>query len=118
MIEHQVYYDANLQMYGGINLRREHLAEMVWVDEAKYFTPYARQLLERRGPPPPESDEPESLPRSAQGKIGPASAAVNAPDPKLGPVGKFDDRAVTAVFEQSHAELNREFIRGDTLYDC
>jgi len=59
MIEHQVYYDANLQMYGGINLRRDHPSEMIWVDEAKYFTPYAQTLLEWRGPPPPESDEPE-----------------------------------------------------------
>jgi imidazolonepropionase-like amidohydrolase len=59
MLEHQVYYDANLQMYGSINERNKHLAEMVWVDEAQYFTPYARELLERRGPPPPESDAPE-----------------------------------------------------------
>ena len=66
MIEHQVYYDANLQMYGGINLRREHLAEMVWADEAKYFTPYAQKLLERRGPPPPESDEAEFSQRMAE----------------------------------------------------
>jgi len=59
MIKHQVYYDANLQMYGGINLRRAHSSEMIWVEEAKYFTPYAQTLLERRGPPEPESDEPE-----------------------------------------------------------
>ncbi|WNC71485.1 amidohydrolase family protein [Thalassotalea psychrophila] len=59
MIKHQVYYGANLQMYGGINLRRDHLAEMVWTDEAKYFTPYAQSLLEQRGPPEPESDEKE-----------------------------------------------------------
>jgi len=59
MLEHQVYYDANLQMYGGINLRREHLSEMVWTNEAKYFTPYAQSLLEKRGEPPPESDEAE-----------------------------------------------------------
>jgi imidazolonepropionase-like amidohydrolase len=59
MIEHHVYYDANLQMYGGINLRRDHQAEMVWVNEAKYFTPYAQELLERRGPPEPESGRPE-----------------------------------------------------------
>ncbi|MGI9286185.1 MAG: amidohydrolase family protein [Pseudomonadales bacterium] len=59
MIKHQVYYDANLQMYGGINLRREHLSEMIWTAEAKYFTPYAQKLLERRGPPEPESAEPE-----------------------------------------------------------
>jgi imidazolonepropionase-like amidohydrolase len=59
MIKHQVYYDANLQMYGGINLRRDHLSEMIWTEEAKYFTPYTQTLLELRGPPPPESDEPE-----------------------------------------------------------
>jgi len=56
LIAHQVYYDANLQMYGGINLRREHEPDMVWTDEAKYFTPYTQTLLEQRGPPPPESD--------------------------------------------------------------
>ena len=59
MIEHQVYYDANLQMYGGVNLRRSHVDEMVWTDEARYFTPYAQKLLEQRGPPEPESDVPE-----------------------------------------------------------
>ena len=59
LLEHQVYYDANLQMYGSVNLRRELGADMIWVDESKYFTPYARELLARRGPPPPESSEPE-----------------------------------------------------------
>ena len=59
ILEHQVYYDANLQMYGGINLRHELGAVMVWVDEARYFTPYAQELLDKRGPPLPESDEPE-----------------------------------------------------------
>lgn len=59
MLAHQVYYDANLQMYGGINERRAHSEEMLWTDEAKYFTPYAQSLLEERGPPPPESDAPE-----------------------------------------------------------
>ena len=59
ILTHQVYYDANLQMYGGINLRRERPADMIWTDEAKYFTPYAQKLLEERGPPPPESDEAE-----------------------------------------------------------
>lgn len=56
MIEHQVYYDANLQMYGGARLRKELGPDMTWTDEAKYFTPYARALLEQRGEPPPESD--------------------------------------------------------------
>lgn len=59
MIQHQVFYDANLQMYGGVNLRRSNATEMIWVDEKKYFTPYAQMLLEKRGPPPPESDWPE-----------------------------------------------------------
>ena len=59
MLEHEVYYDANLQMYGGINERKKHLAEMVWTDESKYFTPYAQQRLEERGEPPPESDAAE-----------------------------------------------------------
>ena len=59
ILEHQVYYDANLQMYGGINLRKELDPDMVWTDEAKYFTPYAQKLLEKRGPPPPESDAAE-----------------------------------------------------------
>jgi imidazolonepropionase-like amidohydrolase len=59
MLAHEVYYDANLQMYGGINERRAHAAEMLWTDEAKYFTPYAQALLEKRGEPPPESDAEE-----------------------------------------------------------
>ena len=59
MLAHRVYYDANLQMYGGINERRAHSEEMLWTDEAKYFTPYAKALLEKRGPPPPESDAAE-----------------------------------------------------------
>jgi len=59
MIAHDVFYDANLQMYGGINERRTHASEMVWTDEAQYFTPYAQDLLEKRGEPKPESDAEE-----------------------------------------------------------
>lgn len=59
ILEHEVFYDANLQMYGGINLRREHSEVMIWVDESKYFTPYSQSLLEKRGPPPPESEAEE-----------------------------------------------------------
>jgi len=59
MLAHEVYYDANLQMYGGVNLRQENLSEMVWTNEAQYFTPYAQVLLEKRGPPSPESDAAE-----------------------------------------------------------
>ncbi|MCH9695246.1 MAG: amidohydrolase family protein [Gammaproteobacteria bacterium] len=59
MLAHEVYYDANLQMYGGINERRKHAAEMLWTDESRFFTPYAQKLLEERGEPAPESDEAE-----------------------------------------------------------
>ena len=58
LIEEQVFFDANLQMYGSIDLRAE-LPGMVWTDEGQYFTPYARKLLQERGPPPPESDPAE-----------------------------------------------------------
>jgi len=58
MLAHDVYYDATLQMYGGVNERRAH-PEMLWTHEAKYFTPYAQTLLEQRGPPAPESDAEE-----------------------------------------------------------
>ena len=58
LLEYQVFFDANLQMYGGINLRKE-LPGLVWTDEAQYFTPYAQQLLNKRGPPSPESDPAE-----------------------------------------------------------
>lgn len=59
MLAHQVYYDANLQMYGGINEIRKHSDELLWADEAQYFTPYTQSLLDERGPPEPESDEAE-----------------------------------------------------------
>ena len=59
MIKHQVFYGPNLQMYGSVNLRRANAEDMVWIDESKYFTPYARNLLQERGPLPPESDWPE-----------------------------------------------------------
>ena len=59
ILRHQVYYDANLQMYGGINLRNELSPDMIWTDEAKYFTPYTQALLDKRGSPPPESDDAE-----------------------------------------------------------
>jgi imidazolonepropionase-like amidohydrolase len=63
MLEHQVYYGAHLQMYGGIIQRTKHLAEMVWTNEAKYFTPYAQNLLEQRGAPEPESENAEFIQR-------------------------------------------------------
>ena len=55
MLKHEVHYDANLQMYGGVDLRAELGSDLVWTDEAKYFTPYARNLLEIRGSPGPEA---------------------------------------------------------------
>jgi hypothetical protein len=56
ILQNEVYYDPNLQMYGGVNLRQELSKDMIWTDEAKYFTPYAQELYEKRGDPPPESD--------------------------------------------------------------
>jgi imidazolonepropionase-like amidohydrolase len=55
LLKYQVFFDANVQMYGGINLRKD-LPGMVWTNEAQYFTPYTQMLLQKRGPPPPESD--------------------------------------------------------------
>lgn len=66
MLTHGVFYDANLQMYGGINERRKHAAEMLWTDEAKYFTPYAQTLLQARGEPAPESDAAEFTQRALE----------------------------------------------------
>jgi len=68
IIEHQVYFDANLQMYGGITLRNKLGPDMIWADEARYFTPYAQDLLDKRGPPPPESDEAEFAQRMLEVK--------------------------------------------------
>ncbi|HIL82642.1 MAG TPA: amidohydrolase [Pseudomonadales bacterium] len=59
ILAHNVFYDTNLQMYGGINERRTHAEEMLWTDEARFFTPYTQALLEKRGDPPPESDNEE-----------------------------------------------------------
>ena len=55
MLSNKVYYDPNIQMYGGIDLRKELGVEMVWTNEAQYFTPYTQNLLKKRGDPPPES---------------------------------------------------------------
>ena len=59
-IEHNVYFDANLQMFGGARLRNNPALDMVWVDEAAYFTPYARTLLEQRAAGRSEVDSEES----------------------------------------------------------
>jgi imidazolonepropionase-like amidohydrolase len=59
MLEHQVYYGPNLQMYGSTNERNKYPDEMIWVNEAKYFTPYSQSLLNERGTPSPEASEEE-----------------------------------------------------------
>jgi hypothetical protein len=45
-LKHNVYFDANLQMWGGAQLRNlpEMQPKMVWIDEAQFFTPYVRQM--------------------------------------------------------------------------
>ena len=58
LLQYQVYFNANLQMYGGVNLRAD-LDDVVWADEEQYFTSYAQELLQKRGPPSPESDRAE-----------------------------------------------------------
>ena len=58
MISDEIYYDPNLQMYGGINLRKD-IPDLVWTDESIYFTPYTQYLLDKRGDPPPESEKEE-----------------------------------------------------------
>ena len=66
MLEHKVYYDANLQMYGGINQRRAYPDDLLWADEAQYFTVYSQELLSERGDPPPESDAKEFAQRERE----------------------------------------------------
>ncbi len=46
-LEEQVYFDANLQMFGG-NMANHPQLDMVWVDEYKYFTPYAQARIRER----------------------------------------------------------------------
>jgi imidazolonepropionase-like amidohydrolase len=50
-LSHHVYFDANMQMFGGPTLWNEPSlkSKMQWVDEAKFFTPYARTKLEELG---------------------------------------------------------------------
>jgi imidazolonepropionase-like amidohydrolase len=47
-LKHRVYFDANMQMFGGDQLRDvpELRRKMVWVSEAQFFTPYARKKIE------------------------------------------------------------------------
>ncbi|MCZ6779243.1 MAG: amidohydrolase family protein [Acidobacteria bacterium] len=59
-LENDVYYDANLQMYGEAGLRNKPQLEMVWTDEGKYFTPYTRERFEKRSPAGSDSDAVES----------------------------------------------------------
>lgn len=58
LLKYEVFFNANLQMYGGVNLRAD-LDGMIWTDEEQYFTPYPQELLQKRGPPGPESGRAE-----------------------------------------------------------
>ncbi len=46
-LDEQVYFDANLQMFGG-NMSNHSQLDMVWVDEYKFFTPYAQARIRER----------------------------------------------------------------------
>ena len=47
-LAYDVFFTANLQMYGRNQLRSIPELEMVWVDEIKFFTPYAQRLIRER----------------------------------------------------------------------
>ncbi len=47
-LEHEVFFDANLQMYGEGKLRNDPSLDMVWTDESRFFTPYTRERLRKR----------------------------------------------------------------------
>ena len=47
-LAYDVFFTANLQMYGRNQLRSIPELEMVWVDEIKFFTPYAQSLIRER----------------------------------------------------------------------
>ncbi len=56
-LEEQVYFDANLQMFGGNMINHSQL-DMAWVDEFKFFTPYAQtRIRERLAARPAPADE-------------------------------------------------------------
>ena len=48
VLEQDVLFDANLQMFGGRTLRNNPQLDMIWTDESKFFTPYAQGLIEKR----------------------------------------------------------------------
>jgi imidazolonepropionase-like amidohydrolase len=47
-LKHDVFFDANLQMYGEGKLRNDPSLDMVWTDESRFFTPYTRERLKKR----------------------------------------------------------------------
>jgi len=47
-LEHEVFFDPNLQMYGEGKLRNDPSLDMVWTDESRFFTPYTRERLRKR----------------------------------------------------------------------
>jgi len=47
-LKHKIFFDPNLQMYGEGKLRNDPALDMVWTDEGRFFTPYARKRLRKR----------------------------------------------------------------------
>jgi imidazolonepropionase-like amidohydrolase len=47
-LKNQIFFDPNLQMYGEGKLRNDPALDMVWTNEGRFFTPYARKRLRKR----------------------------------------------------------------------
>ncbi len=64
-LKNKIYFDPNLQMYGEGKLRNHSSLEMVWTDESRFFTPYARKLLAKRiaADPSINSGQPSDFPQ-------------------------------------------------------
>jgi imidazolonepropionase-like amidohydrolase len=64
-LEREIFFDANMQMYGDARLRNDPRLDMVWTDESRFFTPYTRTLLEKRSAADPEhrSRQPSDFPQ-------------------------------------------------------
>ena len=64
-LKNKIYFEPNLQMYGEGKLRNHSSLEMVWTDESRFFTPYARKLLAKRiaADPSINSGQPSDFPQ-------------------------------------------------------
>jgi imidazolonepropionase-like amidohydrolase len=64
-LKNKIYFEPNLQMYGEGKLRNHSSLEMVWTDESRFFTPYARKLLAKRvaANPSINSGQPSDFPQ-------------------------------------------------------